>query len=436
MIAIEVILITLKDNKNKDMTTTHGKIGRWHGAGLLATTLLGTSVFILPQMTVDIAGSTALWAWALLTVAILPVALVFAKLSAQFPHAAGPAFFVEKAFGLTAGRTIGMIFLFVVPLGAPAALIMTYQFVDAIFQLSEQGAIWVQLSFIVLLFILNFRGLQVSASLQLGLTFFITLVVAAMFTGLGFDSTASASLEQISTSADSSLILAASGLAFWSFLGIEAMSHLSGDFKHPKKDLVPAIMIGTVLVGLIYLICTYLVLAVPSNTELHMVGAFDQLFGQGGQVIIGCLGIAGGLATVNVYTASLTRLMWSFANDGVLPKVLAYQNSNGVAVKALTLLLTVNALVLVITHFTGIDLEQLLNWVNGVFAVIYFASMLAAFKLLKRKYLPVTVMSCGFCLLMFWGLGINMAYALLLMALITPFLYLQKKRKQHIQTVS
>ena len=418
------------------MTTNHGKIGRWHGAGLLATTLLGTSVFILPQMTVDIAGSTALWAWALLTLAILPVALVFAKLSSQFPHAAGPAFFVEKAFGLTAGRTIGMIFLFVVPLGAPAALIMTYQFVDAIFHLSEQSAIWVQLSFVVLLFILNFRGLQVSASLQLGLTFFITLVVASMLVGLGVDPASTSAIESISGPSNSELILAAAGLAFWSFLGIEAMSHLSGDFKDPKKDLVPAIMIGTVLVGLIYLVCTYLVLVVPSNTELHMVGSFDRLFGQGGQLIIGCLGIAGGLATVNVYTASLTRLMWSYANDGVLPKVLTYQNSHGVAVKALILILTVNSLVLTVTHFTGTDLEQLLNWVNGVFAVIYFASMLAAFKLLKRKYMPITALSCIFCVLMFWGLGISMSYALLLIIVITPFLYLQQKHKQSITSAT
>ena len=418
------------------MTTNHGKIGRWHGAGLLATTLLGTSVFILPQMTVDIAGSTALWAWALLTLAILPVALVFAKLSSQFPHAAGPAFFVEKAFGLTAGRTIGMIFLFVVPLGAPAALIMTYQFVDAIFHLSEQSAIWVQLSFVVLLFISNFRGLQVSASLQLGLTFFITLVVASMLVGLGVDPASTSAIGSISAPSNSELILAAAGLAFWSFLGIEAMSHLSGDFKDPKKDLVPAIMIGTVLVGLIYLVCTYLVLVVPSNTELHMVGSFDRLFGQGGQLIIGCLGIAGGLATVNVYTASLTRLMWSFANDGVLPKVLTYQNSHGVAVKALILILTVNSLVLTVTHFTGTDLEQLLNWVNGVFAVIYFASMLAAFKLLKRKYMPITALSCIFCALMFWGLGMSMSYALLLIIVITPFLYLQQKRKQSITSAT
>lgn len=415
------------------MTTNHGTIGRWHGAGLLATTLLGTSVFILPQMTVDIAGKYALWAWAILTLTILPVALVFAKLSSQFPHAAGPAFFVEKAFGVTAGRTIGMIFLFVVPLGAPAALIMTYQFVDAIFNIPAQHAIWVQLSFVLLLFILNYRGLQLSAALQLGLTLIISVIVAIVFTQIGWTNE-TLELTSKSYSGDKlNLILTASGLAFWSFLGIEAMSHLSGDFKNPKKDLVPAIMIGTILVGCIFLACTYLVLSVSSTTELHMVGTFNQVFGQGGQVIIGCLGIAGGLATVNVYNASLSRLMWSFANDGVLPSALQYKNQYGVPVRALLVLLTTIAIVLIIADKTGIDLEQLLSGANGVFAIIYFASMLAAFKLLKRKYLSVISLGCVFCFLMFWGLGLNMLYAVLMICVLAPCIWFQHKRRPIVE---
>ncbi len=415
------------------MTTNHGTIGRWHGAGLLATTLLGTSVFILPQMTVEIAGEYALWAWAILTATILPVALVFAKLSSQFPHAAGPAFFVEKAFGVTAGRTIGMIFLFVVPLGAPAALIMTYQFVDTIFSIPAQHAIWVQLSFVLLLFALNYRGLQLSASLQLGLTLVISAIVATVFIQLGWSNEAQP-LEINSTSTDKvNLILTASGLAFWSFLGIEAMSHLSGDFKNPKKDLVPAIMIGTILVGCIFLACTYLVLSVPSATELHMVDAFNQVFGQGGQMIIGSLGIAGGLATVNVYNASLSRLMWSFANDGVLPSSLRYKNQYGVPVRALLVLLTTISVVLIIADTTGIDLEQLLSGANGVFAIIYFASMLAAFKLLKRKYRSVISLGCMFCFLMFWGLGLNMLYAVLMMLVLAPCIWFQHKNKETVE---
>ncbi|WP_163936892.1 L-methionine/branched-chain amino acid transporter [Paraferrimonas sp. SM1919] len=418
------------------MIIPHGKIGRWHGAGLLATTLLGTSVFILPQMTVASANAWALWAWLLLTVTILPVALVFAKLSAKYPHAAGPAYFVEKAFGVISGRTIGMIFLCIVPLGAPAALIMTYQFVDAIFNLPQEQELWVQLGFVCFILLVNYRGIQLSAALQLSLTFAITAVVVLML--VATVSTPVVISEQLSIVQHSNMnaILAATGLAFWSFLGIEAMSHLAGDFKRPEKDLVPAIMIGTLLVGLIYMACTYMVLSVPSTTELHMVGAFDALLSPylgdsyaWGHLIIGTLGIAGGLATVNVYTASLARLIWSFANDGVLPKPLRRKNRYGTPITALLLLLVVMSCVLAVTNTTGIDLEQLLNWVNGVFAVIYLASMLAALKLLDSRYRPVIALGCFFCGLMFWGLGISMLYAAILMLLIVPLLKWQQSRQ-------
>ncbi|MEC8227093.1 MAG: amino acid permease, partial [Pseudomonadota bacterium] len=200
------------------------KIGRWQGAGLLTTTLLGTSVFILPQMTIETAGNWAMLSWILLTLAILPVAMVFAKLSSSYPHAGGPAYFVEKAFGKSAGRTIGLLFLFVVPIGAPAAIIMTYWFIETLFGLSANWALPVQLSIIGLLFLLNYRGIQFSATLQLMLTLVITLVVTAMVAGPSTTSTPEIS---ISTSTFAiTPVLGAMGIAFWSFLGIEAISHL------------------------------------------------------------------------------------------------------------------------------------------------------------------------------------------------------------------
>lgn len=407
---------------------THQKqLGRWHGAGLLTTTLLGTSVFILPQMTIDNAGYGALIAWAGLTLSILPVAWVFAKLTGKYPHAGGPAYFAELAFGATAGRTIGMLFLCIVPLGAPAALIMTYQFVASVYTIPDSKTIWVQLGFIPLLFALNVRGLQLSANLQLLLTLFITGVVIAMLTALGF-STLSASITPLDQPLTITPIMTAAGIAFWSFLGVEAISHLADDFKDPRRDLVPAMLIGTVTVGLIYLGCTYLLIRIPSETSLAMVGAFDVLFGHGGNLLIGLLGVAGGLATVNVYTASLTRLITSFAEQGVLPSYFSKTNSAGVSTRSLLGLLSLMAAVLVLSHALHLELEDMLAWVNGVFAIIYLAAMIAAYKLLPHSPKWIIHLSVLFCIGMFIGIGFNMLYAVVLMLLLLPLMKLQVRK--------
>ena len=392
--AIEINAVPLELFINMHNATN--KIGRWQGAGLLATTLLGTSVFILPQMTISTAGHWAMISWLVLTVAILPVAMVFAKLSSRFPHAGGPAYFIEKAFGKSAGRTIGLLFLFVVPIGAPAAIIMTYWFIEALFGLSADWALPVQLGIIGLLFALNYRGIQLSSTLQLILTLVIALVVIAMLAGQSATGSQLAAVPA-STPFDIHPMLAAMGIAFWSFLGIEAISHLADDFKNPAQDLVPAIMTGTLLVGLIYLGCTWLLIDTPASDSLSMVTVFDEIFSGGGAMIIGALGVAGGMATVNVYTASLARLTWSMSNDQVLPAYFRTLNKYNVPQRALFCVLGVMTLTLLVTHYGVYDLEDLIGWVNGVFVLIYLASMLAAIRLLSAKHRPLVMVSCLFC---------------------------------------
>ncbi|WP_198781445.1 MULTISPECIES: L-methionine/branched-chain amino acid transporter [Shewanella] len=416
------------------MNPNSGTIGRWQGAGLMATTLLGTGVFILPQMTIEKAHSGALVAWLLLTLAIIPVALVFGRLASVFPHAAGPAYFVEKAFGRTAGRTIGLIFLLVVPMGAPAAILMTFQFVNALIPLEGWSQVGAEILVILGLFLLNLRGIQVSAKLQFGLTLCIVAVVVILFGASSFQQGLLTSITRHGMPEMPTVMIAA-GIAFWSFLGIEAMTHLADDFRRPQQDMIPAMMMGTVLVGVIYVACTLLLLLVPTEKSVAMIGVFDALLGGYGAQVIGVLGIASGLATVNVYAASAARLVWSFSREGILPRCFAVKNAHGVPIRALAALLSVMASVIVLTYLTGQELEHLIAWSNGVFVIIYLMAMLAAAKLLPRQNLPLVVLGCGFCLALGIALGASMAYVFVLILLVAPFLWWQKSHLSRKQSL-
>lgn len=428
--------------------TSQPTLGLWQGAALLATTLLGTGVFILPQLTLTLAGQGAVWAWLLLTVLAIPVTFVFAALARVLPHAAGPAHFVSEAFGVIPGRVTGLMFVLVVPLGASAALMMTYSFLAPLLQVAGlDSQFWrlpAELMFLLLLWVLNRRGVQLSARLQLGLTLLIIGVVLAMFIAFGLQpdpiqpiaatmSASSATLAQVQLP-DSSFsgFTAALALGFWSFLGVEAMTHLAQEFRDAKRHLVPALLLGLVLVGCIYLGCSYLLLllAAPDNTlsqGLAMAEGFDQLFGGGGIWLIGILGLCSGLATVNVYTASVARLGWSFACQGVLPGALRQLNRHQVPELALAAILLLMALVLAGSAVYQAGLEDLIGWVNGVFVLIYLASMAAALRLLPPRYRLVSTVSLLLCLLLALMLGTAMSYALLLIGLTTPLLWWQQQ---------
>lgn len=403
------------------MTRLNQTITRWQGMGLIATTLLGTGVFIIPQLTIQHAGDHAIWAWVVLLLAILPMAYVFAELGRKFTHAAGPAYFVSQAFGQTAGRIIGLLFLFAVPPGAAAALIMTFKFLDPLITLSAQQAIIAELAVFLLLFFINRRGLQLSGRIQLGLTLAVLGVVVAMLI------TAFASNAQpvATESGDSNAVLSAIGLAIWSFLGIEAITHLATEFKDVKKDFLPATLGGITLVGLIFMGCTYLSLLAPDHS-LALVGAFELLLGDSGRWIIGALGLISGLATINVYFASLSRLAWSFSNEGVLPSQLQSLNKHQVPAVALLVFILISALMLVLSFIAELDFDALAHWVNGAFVMIYSASMLAAWKLLSTRHRPVIALGLLACGLFIYCLGSAMLYALLLAAVITISLLAQQ----------
>jgi len=409
-------------------------IGRWQGAGLMATTLLGTGVFILPQITIDIASNGALWAWLLLTVAIIPVTLVFGRLSSKHPHAGGPAHFVEKAFGDVLGRCIGLSFLLLIPFGSAAAIIITYQFLHALFPFSGTAAILVQLALIVLVSFINLKGVQVSAKLQFLLTLIILTIIISMLAVSGYSPPAQ-SLNSLLNHSDMQSVMSAAGIAFWSFLGVEAMSHLATDFKDPKRDMLPAMMIGTVLVGGIYLVCTYLLLVIPNTSALGFVDVFDQLLGGFGAQVIGILGVASGLAAINVYIAGASKLLYSFSREGVLPKYFDRINQRNVPVRALILISLAMIGALLFSFSFDQDLEQLIAWTNGVFVFIYSAAMLAAFKLLSKKYQPVILLSCLFFIGIGYSIGTDMLYAVLILCVLYPVLYWQKSRHLREQLI-
>ncbi|MGL4474555.1 MAG: L-methionine/branched-chain amino acid transporter [Shewanella sp.] len=406
------------------------KLGRLQGAAMMATTLLGTGVFILPQMTLALAGSNAVIAWLVLTLAILPVAWVFGRLAATFSHAAGPAYFTELAFGAVLGRVIGLMFLLVVPIGAPAALLMTYEFIELFWHFTGAWPLLIQLSMLALLWWVNRGGIQVSAKLQLGLTLLIVAVVVALIAG------GSREISQLSMAVVSKIevnaVMAAMAIGLWSFLGIEAVTHLSDDFIDPKRDMLAAIIIGTSLVGVIYLLCTCLLLwflmSHATNSAEAMVMLFNHFFGAGGTVIIGVLGVASGLATVNVYSAGCARLMASFAEQGLLPEALCHKNAKGVPINALSLLLIAMAVILVIAEFYGASLETLISWSNGVFVLIYSLCMLAAAKLLKDKGIYwVVAFSAAFCGLLAWSIGAGMLYGGLIFSGCAMLLWTQRR---------
>ena len=104
------------------MSRLQKELGLLQGIGLLATSLLGTGIFVVPATAAAMAGRSSLWAWVLLILLVLPIAFTFARLGRRYPHAGGAPHLIGLAFGAGAERFSAFLFLAVLPVGQGAGL--------------------------------------------------------------------------------------------------------------------------------------------------------------------------------------------------------------------------------------------------------------------------------------------------------------------------
>ncbi len=95
-------------------------LGRWTMVGLVINSVIGSSVFGLPDDLVRFVGSSAPWAYVLATAGIALFMGVFAELGSQFREAGGPYLFAREGCGRFWGIQMGW-FIWLVRLSAAAA---------------------------------------------------------------------------------------------------------------------------------------------------------------------------------------------------------------------------------------------------------------------------------------------------------------------------
>ena len=126
---------------------------------------------------------------------------------------------------------------------------------------------------------------------------------------------------------DGSLTMAPFGLALvsvlWAFDGWADLSFVSGEVKDPQRTLPRALVIGTGLVLVIYLLANIAYLSVLSVDEIRhsrLVAATvaDRLIGAPGVVFVGITVVISTFGTLNGTLLTSPRIFFAMADDGLL----------------------------------------------------------------------------------------------------------------------
>ena len=293
--------------------------------------ILGAGIYALVGEVASETGG-AVWAPFLLALTLaMFTAFSYAELVTRFPGAAGAALYANRAF-----RTPFLTFLIafaVLASGLSSAATIARAFGGQYLSVFvELPTIAVGLAFILVISLINLRGITESMRFNFGLTLielgglFLVIVigVGALSAGLGEPGRA------LEFSADASVpmaILAGAGIAFFALLGFEDSVNLAEEAKRPRVDYPWALFGGLLVAGTVYVAVTLVAsMVVPTGQlagssapllEVTSVGPLavpDRVFSA-----IALFALANG-ALINLIMAS--RLTYGMARERVLPEPL------------------------------------------------------------------------------------------------------------------
>ncbi|KAA1032617.1 APC family permease [Pseudonocardia sp. EV170527-09] len=301
--------------------------------------ILGTGIYALVGQVAEEVGGAA-WVPFLVAFAVAMItAFSYLELVTKYPQAAGAALYTHKAFGIH--FLTFMVTFVVMSSGITSASTASRAFAANLnegfgLDLGNGGIVLIALGFMLLVALVNFRGVGESVKLNVVLTLvelsgLLLVILIGIYAIAGGDADWSR-VVAFDTPEDKGVFLAvtsATSLAFFAMVGFEDSVNMAEECHEPRR-IFPKIMItGLTVTGIIYvLVAICSVALVPVGPLAASETPLVEVVRAGAPGIpadvmlpfISMFAVANS-ALINMLMAS--RLLYGMANQAVLPKPLA-----------------------------------------------------------------------------------------------------------------
>jgi amino acid efflux transporter len=369
-----------------DAPATQGGMGLAQGSALYIAAVLGTGILVLPALAAQAAGPGSILAVVALILLSIPLAGTFAALASRHPDSGGVATFVRLALGRTAARMAGYWFFFGVCAGGPVVALLGAHYVVAVLGLQSWSAFVVAPALLVPSFVLNAFGLRFSGRVQLVLSGSLVAIVVAVI----------AVAAPASDPARFAPLLpqgwggvgAAISLFVWAFAGWEAVTHIAGEFRRPRRTIPIATAIAIVVVGAAYLglqLVTVGVLGDAGASTVPLLDIVEATAPAWGRIVVASVAGIVALGVLNAYVAAFSKLGAALGRDRDLPHWFAAgAETGGIPRRALALVGLLTGVYFTAVVLTGGALTPFILIHTSCMVGVYALGVVAALRLLPR----------------------------------------------------
>jgi len=353
----------------------------------MTAAVVGTGVLVLPAAAVRTAGPAALVAVGALVVLSVGLATTFAALGSRHPHAGGISHVVALALGPKAATVTAWWFYLGVPLGVPAMGLFAGDYLQTAIGGGATTRTLTALVVVLVAAAVNSRGLRASGGAQvvLGSVLVVGLLVLVL-AGLPAAETSRLSPFAVhgwGTVAPAALLL------FWMLTGWEAVSHLTGRFAVPARDVPRATAATLAIVALLFGGVTHSLLTAagpdPAQSSAPITELLAAHVGPPAAALAASLAILVTLGNTNAYVAGLGELGRNMGRSAQAPRWLAGRNGSAVPRRSIAVVTAQSVVSLLVVSWGGWSAEVLVVLTAAAQVAVYGIGLVAALRLLPRR---------------------------------------------------
>src|SRR4051812_24064770 len=316
-------------NTSSSSLNDHGlarEIGLRDGIAIVAGTMIGSGIFLVPAAIAQQVPSLTmvLLVWIFGAAVSLAAALVMSELGAMFPQAGGLYVYLREAYGPTTAFLYGWASMVAIDSGATAAVSTAFGiYLGQLVNLSAMQVKVAAITVIALLTTINCLGVKFGKRIQ-------NVFATSKLLGIGLMSVllfSRADLTQMRESlwpAEGHSTVTGFGIAvvaaLWAYYGWHETSYNAAEFRNPQRDLPKALVFGTFIVSVTYLLANVAYYAVLTPLQVAQsprvaASALAAIFGASAASVLAVLIMVSTFGAANGMILSGPRIPFVMARD-------------------------------------------------------------------------------------------------------------------------
>lgn len=359
---------------------------------------IGVGIFKTPSEIASYLPSAS-WimiAWGVGGLIAVSGALTYSELGGMFPKAGGQYLFLKHAYNDLIAFLFGWASLTVVVTGAIAAICLIFSsYINEIVFIGENGKTILSVFTIVILSVVHILGIRFGDIFASFITIFkllgiFAIVIFALYLGNSEINSFDFSSHFLENNSESKGFTSAFGLALigvvFSVGGFNHASFLASETKNAKRNVPLAMILGTLIVSLVYLLVNLALLYLLPVSKIvsseSVVSDAVKSIWESGALLIALLIAISALGTAGIYMMTAPRVYFAMAKDGLFFKKLA-----SIHPKFKTPVLAIviqSSWTIILLLFWG-TFSRIIIFVTFVDWVFHLLTGLAIFILRKRK---------------------------------------------------